>query len=319
MRTGSIHPFTPAGAGRSPADAAACPACGHPVRLHNVVGCVRGECECVLTRDELAQPIDDPATTTVAPPAGRELDALDAPCARCPHRRSRHFVNGNGLPCRECGCRSFTTEATDAQTPEPAPVQPAAPTTAPADDQAAVETPRRHEPRPAGEALVVPAAVGEDDADEEVATSSSHGVATNLAEQISTAIVQRRDVVGLTQQKTAWAVGIAPGYLSQIEAGKRLPTLGTLGEIAAVLGCDVDIRFVERNPETAAVVAPDTAAALEDIAALVGRVLDHAYFYAARWYCPSCVSWPLDPGACKRCTAPLQPVYLATLPREINP
>lgn len=34
-------------------DSARCPACGHLARIHNVVGCVSGPCECAVTRSEL--------------------------------------------------------------------------------------------------------------------------------------------------------------------------------------------------------------------------------------------------------------------------
>lgn len=54
------------------------------------------------------------------------------------------------------------------------------------------------------------------------------------------------------------------------------------------------------------------------LADLVAQVLDRALFAAARWYCPSCHDWPLDPGACLVCRGPLQPVYLATIPRSLT-
>jgi hypothetical protein len=59
------------------------------------------------------------------------------------------------------------------------------------------------------------------------------------------------------------------------------------------------------------------AAALTFLSAFVDQLFATAYFVAARWYCPSCHDWPLQPGACRVCQAPLQAVYLATVPREI--
>lgn len=44
----------------------------------------------------------------------------------------------------------------------------------------------------------------------------------------------------------------------------------------------------------------------------------HALYVSSRWYCPRCHQWPLDPGACTGCKAPLQAVYHATIPREIT-
>lgn len=44
----------------------------------------------------------------------------------------------------------------------------------------------------------------------------------------------------------------------------------------------------------------------------------HAVYVSTRWYCPRCHEWPLDPGACATCRAPLQAVYHATIPREIT-
>jgi hypothetical protein len=234
--------------GHAVVDAATCPACSHPQRLHNAYGCVRGDCDCALDRDG-GQPVTEPA----AAPDGALLDALDPVCGRCAHRRGRHAVLGTGLPCRDCPCKTFA-EATDAAPSKAGrtPAMAAAPAGAPAVDEGpadeppagataragfglGLKTPRRPEPRPAGEALVCPAAVGGDDADEEVA--ADHG---------------------------------APA-----------------------------------------------ATALAEIAVLVEKVLDHAYFFAARWYCPTCVSWPVSPGACVVCQTPIQPVYLATLPRSV--
>lgn len=257
---------TLAGAGggaHSIADAAVCPACRHSLRLHNAVGCVRAECECDLDRNGQAQPDEPPG-----PPSATEVDALDPPCARCTHRRGRHAVLGTGLPCRDCNCPSFATEALHAPvpTPGPAPAMAAAPAGPPTDREAGpdpapagataragfgLKAPRRPEPRPATDGALDVAAVGGDDADEEVAA----------------------------------AVPVATG--------------------AAVT-----------SDEQAAAV-PRAAAALDEIAALVQQVLTHAFMFSIRWYCRSCVDWPLDPGACRVCKAPLQPVYLATLPREI--
>lgn len=64
-----------------------------------------------------------------------------------------------------------------------------------------------------------------------------------------------------------------------------------------------------------------TAAASPSVAVTpapaVDAVLDMALWLSARWYCPDCIQWPHDPGACATCGHPLQPVYLVTLRREL--
>lgn len=42
-----------------------------------------------------------------------------------------------------------------------------------------------------------------------------------------------------------------------------------------------------------------------------------ALYVSERWYCPACHHWPLNPGACPGCRAPLQAVYHATIHREL--
>lgn len=158
-------------------------------------------------------------------------------CPACREPRRLHNAGGNVRADSDCTVPWGDPDAPTAPAPaEAAPVAAAPPGPAPADEP--VETPRRPDPRPAGNRALEPAAVGGDDADEEVAA---------------------------------------------IDVG-----------------------------------ATAAATTLDDLTALVAQVLDHAYFYAVRWYCPSCVAWPLKPGACEHCAAALQPVYLATIPRSLT-
>jgi transcriptional regulator with XRE-family HTH domain len=60
-----------------------------------------------------------------------------------------------------------------------------------------------------------------------------------LAAQLGARISALRVEAGLTQETLAWDAGFAKPYLSQIEAGKRLPTLGTLKALAERL--DVEL------------------------------------------------------------------------------
>jgi hypothetical protein len=48
-----------------------------------------------------------------------------------------------------------------------------------------------------------------------------------------------------------------------------------------------------------------------------GPLLAAALYVSARWYCPRCHHWPLNPGACPGCRQTLQAVYHDTIPREI--
>ena len=50
---------------------------------------------------------------------------------------------------------------------------------------------------------------------------------------------QLRQEMGLTQEKLAWESDLAKPYLSQIEAGKRLPSVPVLYRLAERRGVDV--------------------------------------------------------------------------------
>lgn len=113
----------------------------------------------------------------------------------------------------------------------------------------------------------------------------------------------------------------APRRTDPRPAGDR-----ALGQLPADVGGDDADGEVTAVPEAtgAAVTEPTPADALtareaQRYAELVDRVLDRALYCVARWYCPRCHYWPPAPGACESCRAPLQPVYLATLPRETTP
>ncbi len=48
-------------------------------------------------------------------------------------------------------------------------------------------------------------------------------------------VCRRRTELGWTQTKLAEEIGVAPGYISDIEAGKRTPRVATLAQIAEAL------------------------------------------------------------------------------------
>lgn len=93
----------------------------------------------------------------------------------------------------------------------------------------------------------------------------------------------------------------------------RPATDGAL-DVAVVGGDDAD----EEVAVSGATGAVTTLTVLGSLGAFVDEMFDTAYYVAPRWYCPSCIDWPLDPGACRQCKAPLQPVYLATVPRSLT-
>lgn len=62
-------------------------------------------------------------------------------------------------------------------------------------------------------------------------------------ERIGQRIVELRKERGLSQKELAEMVGITPGNLSRIEAGKYDTKLESLARIAEPMGCQVD--FVE--------------------------------------------------------------------------
>jgi len=74
-----------------------------------------------------------------------------------------------------------------------------------------------------------------------------------LNRKIGARVRELREAAGLTQETLAWDCDLDRGYLCHIEAGRRLPSLAVLAQIAARLDADLlDI--------VAAVVSEDRAA-----------------------------------------------------------
>jgi transcriptional regulator with XRE-family HTH domain len=65
-----------------------------------------------------------------------------------------------------------------------------------------------------------------------------------LAKQLGARIASLRAKRSLTQERCAWEAGLSKAYLSQIEAGKRLPSLPTLSALARRLGVEMSELFV---------------------------------------------------------------------------
>ncbi len=84
-------------------------------------------------------------------------------------------------------------------------------------------------------------------------------------------IRQLREAAGITQEALAWGMGRSKGYLSDIEAGKKLPTFVFAAEVAAYLGVQVlDLLVDPATPRGALVEWSRTASAEELGRALVG-------------------------------------------------
>lgn len=60
-----------------------------------------------------------------------------------------------------------------------------------------------------------------------------------MARRIGARIRELRDAVGITQERLAWDCDLDRAYVGHIEAGRRLPSVPVLAEIAGRLGVDV--------------------------------------------------------------------------------
>lgn len=63
-----------------------------------------------------------------------------------------------------------------------------------------------------------------------------HATPRPLARQLGVRLRALREQTGLTQEALAWDCDIGKGFLSEIESGKRFPSMPTLHRLAARLG-----------------------------------------------------------------------------------
>jgi transcriptional regulator with XRE-family HTH domain len=75
-------------------------------------------------------------------------------------------------------------------------------------------------------------------------TSAKPDTVTKLGPRIR----KQRHRLAMTLQQLGAASGVSVGYLSQVERGNATPTLGTLAQVSAALGVDVD--FFVSTPKT---------------------------------------------------------------------
>lgn len=78
-----------------------------------------------------------------------------------------------------------------------------------------------------------------------------------LAKSIGARVRGLREEAGITQEKLAWASDISKPFLSQIEAGLRLPSVPVLAALAEQLGVQLADLFVLdlANPHQGAIEA----------------------------------------------------------------
>jgi transcriptional regulator with XRE-family HTH domain len=88
---------------------------------------------------------------------------------------------------------------------------------------------------------------------------------TTLARKLGARIRALREEVGITQEQLAWQVELDKGYLSQVEAGKRLPSIPVVVTLAERLGVEAADLFVLdlKNPRLRLLEAARTKDAAE--------------------------------------------------------
>ncbi len=82
-----------------------------------------------------------------------------------------------------------------------------------------------------------------------------------LARQIGARIRALREEAGITQERLAWDCDLAKPYVSQVEAGKRVPSVPVLFALAKRLECDAGdlLIFDLENPRQSLIEASRSA------------------------------------------------------------
>ena len=93
-----------------------------------------------------------------------------------------------------------------------------------------------------------------------------------LARRLGAHLRRLREAADLTQEKLAWECDLAKPYLSQIEAGKRLPSLAVLDAVARRLKLElVDLMMLDPEQPRAKLL---DAARRKDKKAVVAALKD---------------------------------------------
>lgn len=114
-----------------------------------------------------------------------------------------------------------------------------------------------------------------------VARRRGHSAAPPAASEIAQELRRRRDVLRLTVRQAAARTGVSPSVISEIETGRRVPSLGTYAKLREGLGLDVPatVLLPERRPPDlleehltalAACVVVQHGGALADLAEALG-------------------------------------------------
>lgn len=93
-----------------------------------------------------------------------------------------------------------------------------------------------------------------------------------LAKRLGARLAQLRAEAGQTQEETAWGANVTKGYLSQVEAGLRLPSVAILAALAEQLGVTLVDVFAIDDPERELLDALRRGAA-KDAKAALARLL----------------------------------------------
>lgn len=71
----------------------------------------------------------------------------------------------------------------------------------------------------------------------------------SLAKKLGARIRVLREAAGVTQEKLAWDCDLDKGFMSQVESGKRMPSVPVIFQLADRLGVEAaDIVAVGRGP-----------------------------------------------------------------------
>ena len=78
-----------------------------------------------------------------------------------------------------------------------------------------------------------------------------------MAAKVGARVRELREAAGITQERLAWDCDLDRAYIGHIEAGRRLPSLPVLAQIAARLDADLlDVAAALVSGDRAALVRP---------------------------------------------------------------
>lgn len=333
-----------------------CSTCRHPVRLHGDLGCAKGECECGSTGADLRAGVATVPARTVPPSAAElaHLDVV-CTCEhrRTEHTVTGSHVQCKVCRCGGFTPGGPDAPVAPPSKPTPPPVAAApAPAVAPAAPAGPVGEPPAPRPVAAepppwlpgtGVPYVKPtpappvAATPDVDVARQVDAIVAAGkLAARKRPRLQTArpavptahgsraVVGEPDAVeevAAAPPPAATAEPHTPGAgwaRAKAELGDMVPDLTDEDEARADEIIAAASSWVPGRPAAVAVHwdPPPACVRLSPPPLDFGPLLAAALYVSARWYCPRCHQWPLNPGACPGCHKTLQAVYHVTIPRS---